>query len=61
MTEKNTTPYIEVSLYCKTVSLLENSYRKRALELLDLKATCLAFTFLRILILAHLTKMYIKD
>ena len=31
MTEKNTTPYIEVSLYCKTVGLLENFYRKRAL------------------------------
>ena len=26
------TRYIEVSLYCKTVGLLENSYRKRALN-----------------------------
>ena len=29
---KNTTRYIQVSLYRKTVGLLENSYRKRALE-----------------------------
>ena len=33
MPEKNTTRSIEVSLYRKTVGLLENSFGKRALDL----------------------------
>jgi len=39
------TCYIEVSLYFKTVGLLENSYRKRALDGIDSIHSTLRFNF----------------
>ena len=41
MPEKKMTRYIEVSLCRKTVGLLENSYRKRALACLSFESTAL--------------------